>query len=431
MIGVKGAGLSALALILKDLGNTVVGYDDEKKYQFTEDKLIDAGIKIYSDNSFNLTSDMIVIRSTAVKFDHPEILKANAKKIKIYEYNEFLGELTKEFQTVAVSGCHGKTTTTSMLKTVVDKILGCNYLVGDGSGYADKENRLFLIEACEYRRNFLAYNPSISVITNIDLDHVDYFKDIDDVKEAYQDFANKTKDLVVIYGDDANSRSLKIDTETLYYGLEAYNDVVASNVVYDENGINFSVDIKEEHLGHFSLPFYGRHLLLNTLAVIAVADYLGIKPELIQERLAEFKGANRRFNEVIINDNVVVDDYAHHPSEIRATIEAARQKYPDKDIVVVFEPHTFSRTKEFAKEIAEALNQADEVHVTEIFKSREKKENFPDVTSEIIIKELYNGKFLERNIEPLENYTNSVMLFMSPKDIDDIRLALIERLKDF
>jgi len=430
MIGIKGAGVSSLALILKNLGNNVTGYDDEKKYQFTEKKLLEADIDVYTDNSFELSNDMIVIRSTAIKLDHPEVLKANAKSLKIYEYNDFLGELTKEFQTIAISGCHGKTTTTSMLKTVVDKTIGCNYLVGDGTGHADQENKLFLIEACEYRRNFLAYSPSISIITNVDLDHVDYFRDLDDVKDAYTDFANKTKDLVVIYGDDSNSRSLKINTDTLYYGLEEYNDVVATNVVYDEKGIHFDVYIKKEELGHFDLPFFGEHLLMNALAVITVSNYLGISSDAIQDTLLMFEGANRRFNEVLVKDNIIIDDYAHHPLEVNMTIKAARQKYPEKDIIAVFEPHTFSRTKEFAKEIAGALNQADKAYVTEIFKSRENQEDYPDVTADIIIDDLYNGDFLERSTEPLEEYSNSVIIFMSPKDIDDIRLPLIDAMNN-
>jgi len=431
LIGIKGAGLSSLALILHNLGHSVVGYDDETKHQFTQDKLIELGIKIYADGKHRLPKDTIVIRSTAINENtHPEMMRAKAKKLKIYEYNEFLGELTKQFKTIAVAGCHGKTTTTSMLKTVLDPALGCNYLVGDGTGYAEKENELFVIEACEYRRNFLAYHPIISIITNIDLDHVDYYKDLDDVKDAFESLAKNTKDLLVIYGDDANSRSIKVDKPVIYYGLKDNNDLVAKDICYDNKGMAFNCYFKGKLFGKFILPFFGEHLLLNALAVISVSHHLGLKPKVIQANLQAFKGANRRFQEQVAGSNIIIDDYAHHPKEVTVTIEAVRQKYPDKKLVAIFEPHTFSRTKEFAKEIANALSKADEAYVLDIFKSRENPDDYPDITSDLILKDLSNGKHLPRESELLLKYEASVLLFMSPKPMEDIIERVVNCFKE-
>ena len=430
LVGVKGAGVSALALILKDLGHEVWGYDDEVKHQFTEDKLIAAGIKIYNEDNDVLEENVIVIRSTAINPEvHPQIVKAQKLGLKIYEYMEFLGELTKEHFTIAISGTHGKTTTTSMLKEVINPILGCNYLVGDGNGYAKKGNKYLLIEACEFRRNFLHYLPKISIITNVDLDHVNYYKDIDDVKSAFTDFANKTEELVIIYGDDENARSLDFGTPRINYGLKADNDVCAKNIIYGEDGINFDVYLNQEFYHHFVLPFYGEHLLLNSLAVITLCNYLKLDVIDIQNYLAEFKGADRRFSETIIGNAIVIDDYAHHPNEIAMTIKAAKQKYPHQRVIAVFEPHTFSRTKMFYGEMAEALNLADEAYVLDIYNPRDNPADFIGITSALIVDKLNNGHHLARSSEDLFKHKEDVILFMSPKEIADVKANLINYLK--
>ncbi|MDD3392256.1 MAG: Mur ligase domain-containing protein, partial [Bacilli bacterium] len=172
MIGIKGAGMAALALILNDLGYKVVGYDDDKHHQFTEDKLIERNIPIYTGPNDELDKNCVVIYSTAIKSDHKELVKAEALNLKKHEYYEMVGKLSKMFKTITVAGCHGKTTTTSMLAHTLDPILGCNYLIGDGLGFASKDNEWFMLEACEYYRHFLNYEPEYAIITNIELDHV-------------------------------------------------------------------------------------------------------------------------------------------------------------------------------------------------------------------------------------------------------------------
>ncbi len=420
-IGIKGAGMSALALVLNDLGYEVVGYDDEAHHQFTEDKLIERGIKIYTTDEYKLDKDTFVVRSTAIKDDHPEILKAKELDLKIVEYNEMLGKIANMFDLITIAGCHGKTTTTSLMAHVLTDLVGCNYLIGDGNGYANKENKKFVIEACEYCRHFLVYKPNYAIITNIELDHVDYFKDMQDVIDAYSEYANNAEKMVIACGDDPYTHLLDINKPIFYYGIKEDNDIVAKDVEYTDKGVTFDVFVEDNYYGHFDLPFYGKHMVLNSLAVIAICYYERIDAKELLKSMKTFTGAQRRAEETIIGDTILVDDYAHHPTEIKALTKAMKQKYPDKKIVSVFQPHTFSRTQEFTEQIAEALNIADKQYVLDIFPAREKQEDYPDVKSENIVKLLNNGKLISDDTwDLLKEDEGSVILFMSPKQIHNI-----------
>ncbi|MGE5455653.1 MAG: UDP-N-acetylmuramate--L-alanine ligase [Ignavibacteriales bacterium] len=431
LIGIKGAGLSALALILNDLGYEVVGYDDEKSHQFTETKLEERGIKIYTEENDVIDKDTIVVRSTAIKMDHPELKKAVALDLKIYEYNEMLGKLANMFDGITVAGCHGKTTTSSLMAHVLDNLIGCNYLIGDGTGSASKENDKFVLEACEYKRNFLVYEPEYAIITNIDLDHVDYYKDIADVVDAFQEYANNAEKMVIACGDDPYTHSLEVNKPIFFYGIGEDNDIIATDIEYTNEGIEFDVTVEGNYYGHFDVPFYGKHMLLNTLAVISVCYYERLNAKDVQKHLKTFEGAKRRFNETTIGDVVIVDDYAHHPAEVRATIKAAKQKYPDKEIVAVFQPHTFSRTEEFASDIAEVLNVADKAYVLDIFPAREKQEDYPTITSKLILDELNNGEAISDSTSAkLYGHKNAVVIFMSPKEIYKIKKDFQEYLEN-
>lgn len=420
-LGIKGAGMSALALILNDLGYQVIGYDDEKEHQFTEDKLIARGIEIFTDNSYTLDKDTIVVRSTAIKEEHPEILKANELELKIVEYNEMLGKVANMFDLVTVAGCHGKTTTTSLLSHVLTNLGGCNYLIGDGNGYASKENRKFIIEACEYYRHFLVYEPSYAIITNIELDHVDYFKDMQDVIDAYSEYANKTEKMIIACGDDPYTHLLDTNKPIFYYGIAEDNDIVAKDLEYTSDGISFDVFVEDNYYGHFDLPFYGKHMVLNSLAVIGVCYYERVDAKELAKHMKTFKGAGRRAEETIIGETIMVDDYAHHPTEVKALIKGMRQKYPDKKIVAVFQPHTYSRTEEFTESLANVLNRADKAYVMDIYPAREKQEDYPDVSSKNIIDLLENGDSISDDTwDKLVSDKDSVILFMSPKQITTI-----------
>lgn len=411
--------MSALALFLNDLDYEVTGYDDAKDHRFTEDNLKKRNINIYTEpNKFILTKDTIVVRSPAIRDNHPEMVRAFSMGLENYEYQEILGLLTKKYKTIGVAGCHGKTTTSSMLSHVLGNTVGCNYIIGDGHGYAKENNNLFVLESCEYRRHFLDYDITYGIITNIELDHTDYYKDINDVMNAYELFANNARKMVIAWGNDPYIKKLKINKKIVYYGIEEDNDIVAKNINYRNNGTSFDVYIENNFYGGFDIPLFGKHMLLNSLAVIAICYCENVNYEAVSKYLSTFQGASRRFKETVIGDNIIVDDYAHHPTEIKVTIESARQKYPDKEIIAVFKPHTFSRVKEFANEFANSLNLADFTYIMDINYDRELPEEFPGVTPYTIIDKLNNGDYIgEKEFDKLLKYNNAVILFMSSKEI--------------
>ena len=428
-IGIKGTGMSALASLLHDLGYEVKGSDVERHF-FTEKGLIERGIEILTYNEDNITKDMTIIRGNAIKDDHPELIRAEVKGLKIYKYEEMVGKLTKMFKTITVAGCHGKTTTSAMLHHVLNNIIGSNCLIGDGTGFANKENKYFVLEACEYKRHFLSYTPYYAIITNIELDHVDYYKDMDDLISAYREYAQMAEKMVIACGDDPYTHSLEINKPIFYYGLDEDNDIIAKNVEYTDSGVLFDVFVEENYYGHFDLPLFGKHMLLNSLAVIGICYYERIEAKEASKMLKSFKGARRRFSETIVDDNIVVDDYAHHPTELKYTIKSAKQKYPDKKIVAVWGPHTYSRTLAFKDEYIEVLKEVDKAYIMDIYGAREKEEDF-DIKSEDIIKKIPNAeKISADNFESLLKNHNSVILFMSPNDLTDFENEYIKKYKE-
>ena len=426
-IGIKGAGMSALAVILKQLGNTVCGSDLDKHF-FTEEELIKNNIPMYvynKDNISKLDKNYTIIRGASIKDDHEELVEAVKLGFKIIEYHEMLGILTENFKTICVAGCHGKTTTTNMLALAL-KNQGVNYLIGDGTGSALADNKYFALEACEYKRHFLAYHPYYAIITNVDLDHVDYYKDIDDIIDAFTDYSNNASYMVIANGDDENVRKIKFKQKVVFYGLNDNNDVRASNIVYNSDGISFDINC----YGHFDLPIYGEGQLMDAIAVITLCYMEKIDYREVLNNLKEFVGAKRRFSERVVGNNIIIDDYAHHPKEVETTVMAIKQKYPDKKVVIIFQPHTFTRTKEFAMDLVKVFNEVDASYLLDIHPAREKQEDYPGVTSDMIISKLNNGYHI--NIDEaskLSKYDNTVFAFMSPNDISKLEDDLIELLK--
>ncbi len=429
-IGIKGSGMASLATILSDLGYQVQGSDIEKHF-FTEEGLLQRNIKINKYDESNIKEGLTIVKGASIKEDNIELIKARKLNLEILEYNEMVGKLTDMFKTICICGCHGKTTTTTMLEQGLGSILKMNYLIGDGTGYANKENKFFALESCEYQRHFLKYNPYYTIITNVDLDHVDYYKDLEDIKDAYSEFANKTKRMVIACGDDQNTRDLKINKDIIYYGINDNNDVIAKNILYKDNGTSFDVVINNKLYYHYDLPIYGLHQVLDFLSVVTVSYLENIKGNVLQENLANFTGAKRRFHITKINNNIIIDDYAHHPNEVKATINSVKQKYPDKKIVVIFQPHTFSRTKAFYKDFIEIFKKADYTYLLDIFPARERQEDYPDITSKIICEKLENSDIINiSDAKILSKYDNTCFVFMSPNDISKLEDDLKELLKN-
>ena len=416
-IGIKGSGMSALAQIMKKLGYEVQGSDVEKHF-FTQIELDKLGVKILPFNKDNIKENLTIVRGTTFnENNNDEVKKAKELNLKIYDYPEMLGELTKKFETIAICGTHGKTTTTGILSHVLNNSIGCNYLIGDGTGDAKIGNTKFVIEACEYQQHFLNYYPTYTIITNIDLDHVDFYHNIDEIVATFAKFVEQTKKEVIACGDDKNVRKIKSD-KIIYYGLNSDNDICATNIKLNADGSTFDVIIKNKLFGTFNLHIYGNHMIQNVLPIIYLSSCFGLTKEQIETLINSFKGVKRRFTEAVIGSNVVIDDYEHHPNEVRAMINSVRQKYPDKKLITVFQPHTFSRTKEFYKEFIEIFSKVDKAYFTEIYKSREKQEDYPDIKINIITDKIPNSEVITlEDKEVFKNYTNSVILVMSPNEL--------------
>ena len=416
-LGIKGAGMSTIACILNDLGNSVIGYDDAKDYKFTEDGLKERNIEIFYDSNHVVEEGTIVTYSRALKQDHKELARMRELGFEIVEYNQVIAFITKMFKTIGVSGTHGKTTTSLLISQILGSLMGCSYFVGDGTGKANKDDEVFVLESDEYNKHFMAYFPYIAVITNIELEHVECYDGLEDIIKSFEVFANKAE-VVIACGDDENVRKIKFKNKCFYYGFNEDNDVVARDVVLNDSGSSFDVYIHDEFYDHIDIPLYGKHMVLNVLAAIMVSKYFDFDSGLVEEVIRNFKGAKRRFKETFIGDIVTIDDYAHHPTEVRVTLEAARQKYPDKELIAVFKPNTYSRTEKLYPDFIKALSIADKAYVTDVYCDREQQEEYPGINSHLIRDELPNSeRITDLEPEKLLVHKNAVICFMSCKDI--------------
>lgn len=420
-IGIKGSGMSSLAQILHDLGNHVQGSDVEQFF-FTQKALEDRAIPLLPFDPKNITGEHIVIVGNAFKDDHVEVAACIENHIPFIRYHAYLTSFMKTYNSIAVSGAHGKTTTTGLLSHVLSTLTPTSYLIGDGTGKGVAGSTHFVFEACEYRRHFLAYEPNYAIITNIDFDHPDYFSGIEDVKDAFGTFAKQTKEKVIACGEDSHVNALFDQTNAYLYGFNEAFDVVASNVQVDPTGTSFDVVAFGQPLGRFMIPLHGNHQILNTLAVITVAKLEEYDMTLVKKALQTYTGVNRRFTESVVNTNVLIDDYAHHPTEIKATLEAVKKKYPDRKVVAIFQPHTFSRTQTFIEEFATSFDEADAVYFVDIFGSAREKEG--SLTVHDVIKKTKNAHHLTmESVQKLTMYDHAVLVFMGAGDINTLQKA--------
>lgn len=365
-IGIGGVGLSALAQLFVDKGISVYGSD--RSASPVTKMLEDQGIEVYIDDDSHIEEDYdVCVYSIAIDDNHPDRVRARELGIKEMTYPEALGEITKDYYTIAVSGTHGKTTTTGMIADIlIDGGLEPTVVVGSmlkkyNSNYIKGRGDILVVEACEYSKSFLNLHPDMIVITNIDADHLDFYKDLNDIKEAFKEFVSKLdqKGTVVCNFCD---------------------DVVAS--VLDET---FA------HIEDYSLVsltrnpgVIGEHNIQNAKAASAVSTLLSIPENVIEDSLVNFESTWRRLEDKGVMDSGarVIDDYAHHPTEVKATLSALKEKAGENKLVVVFQPHLYSRTKIFYKEFAEHLNIADNVIILPIYAAREKEDK--EVSSKMI-----------------------------------------------
>lgn len=431
MIGIGGISMSGIAAILTNWGFNVTGSDWSQSE--VTDKLASIGIKVtIGYNLDDVAKSDVVVYSAAIKPDDIEMLEAKKLNIPTIERADFLGELTRCFtDTICISGTHGKTTTTSMISMCfLEALKDPSIQVGaflnaiDGN-YKVGNSEHFIIEACEYVESFLKFSPKTEVILNIDNDHLDYFKTFDNIKNAFIKYTKLLPDdgLLVINGDDKNCLDLPQYTSAnvLTYGIENIDtNFYAKNIQYDNDGFpEFDVYKNNEFFAKIKLSVPGTHNILNALSCIALCDYYKIDKKYIQNALKKFAGAHRRFEfKGKLNGASIYDDYGHHPTEIVATSKALNSKKHNKSWVV-FQPHTYSRTKNLLSDFANALLNFDNVIVLDIYAARET--NTFNISSEDLVNKIVS---LGKTACYMPNFDDCVSFLKDNVKENDIILTL-------
>lgn len=446
-IGIGGISMSGLAQIALKEGYSVTG-SDWNKSKITE-KLEEMGAKIvYGKEAVNeegINKAALVVHTAAAKAENPEMILSKELNKTVIDRAEFLGAIMKKYHhAVGVSGTHGKTTTTSMLAHAligagVDPTIsvGGELDLIDGNIKTGNDD-YFVTEACEYTNSFLKFYPSIALITNIEEDHLDFFTGIDMIKESFRAFAYLTKDkgYVVAMNDDENVREALKDADDLKiitYGMRDTNDYYPANISYKAGFPSFDVMYKGGKVCSLDLNVPGDHNILNALATVAVCSISGVDIEKAAKGIETFKGTHRRFEKKgYLNGAVVIDDYAHHPTEIKATLEAA-QKFPHNKVWCVFQPHTYSRTRTLWDEFVTAFDNADELILTHIYAAREKDDGVtkPENLTEDIKKRGVKASYLD-SFEDIAAYLKAnvkegdIVFTMGAGDVVNINKLIIE-----
>jgi UDP-N-acetylmuramate--alanine ligase len=394
-MGIGGAGMSALAELFVRRGATVTGCDADLTGSAADD-LRRLGVRVAGEHDpAHVEGVRAVIVTSAVPAAHAEIEQARRAGTPVFRRAEALGEAVRGGELVAVAGTHGKTTTTVM--TAEGLAAAGRHPTGLAGGRVGAwqgnlragSSEVFVVEADEYDRSFLALRPTIAVVTNVEADHLDVFQDLADIKRAFEEFAAPAR-AVVVCADDAGATSLRLTSgaEVLRYGIDPPDARVrASEILSVDGRLRFLVSFDGEALGELTLRVPGVHNVRNALAAVASGLALGATLEQMRPGLEAFEGVERRFQRLgSVRGIEIVDDYAHHPTEILATLDAARAAYPGRRLVAAFQPHLFTRTRDFAPGFARSLALADVVYLTEIYPSREQP--IPGVTSELIEQEM-------------------------------------------
>lgn len=414
-IGIGGIGLSGLAQILHEQGAEVSGSDIEDS--FILENMRRNGIKVYiGHNESHITPDISrIIYSSAVPEDNIELKKARDLNIDIISFSEAVKEFTQNRYTIAVCGTHGKTTVTAFASLALmagdldpTVIIGSNLKEFSGHNFRTGKGKYFIVEACEYKRNFLHYSPDVIIITNIEAEHLDYFKDLEDYKEAYREFIKKLPEdgFVIANGDDQNV-------------LDVIKDFKGNLILFSARDKNRDWYLNKneiwkagEKIGEISLSIPGEFNKTNALCAIILGQILKIDRDKIFEKFKEYNGAWRRFEDIGSFRGIkIISDYAHHPTAIKKTLKAAHEKYPDSKICCIFQPHQYNRTKNFLPEFAQSFKEAEFVIIPNIYKVRDTKED----TDSVSVKDLIEA--LEKNGKKVFNIS----------DYEDIREFLVQQ----
>ncbi len=395
MVGIGGIGMSSIAQVLLARGFHVSG-SDARRSEVT-DALERLGAVVYEGHdAAHIEGAGVVVYSSAVKVgENAETRAAQQQRVPLIGRPVMLAELMRSKTGIGIAGTHGKTTTTSMVGLVCDTagfeptVIVGGKVAAFGTNAMTGEGDLIVIEADEYDRTFLRLTPVIAVVTNVEADHLDIYRDLDDIRGAFAQFANSVPffGVAIVCVDDANVQSLlpRIERRVVTYGTARQADLRADAVRHEGTTTRFEVFLAGQSLGEVVLHAPGLHNVRNALASIAVGLELEVPFDDIARALARFSGVERRFQRVGEAGGVtVVDDYAHHPTEIRATLDAAASAFPGRRLVAVFQPHLFSRTRDFLEDFAHAFLGADTLVLTDIYPARERAEDFPGVTAEAL-----------------------------------------------
>jgi UDP-N-acetylmuramate--alanine ligase len=398
-IGVGGIGMSALARYLLSLGKKVSGYDRTRTQLTIE--LEEDGIEIhYEENVDVIPKDVdVVVYTPAIPANHQELVYYREHNYKVVKRSDVLQWITESSFNICVGGTHGKTTITTMIAHILrDSGYGCNAFLGGiaanyGTNFWSSERNVCVVEADEYDRSFLKLVPDVAVITAMDPDHLDIYGTAEEVENAFVQFSRRIKEdgcLVNKYGL-SRSNELNATRHYIYSFVESEADVYASNIKVENGSYKYNVKHKDWTVSDIVLHMGGLHNIENSVAAITVAKYLGIDNEKIKNAVASFKGVKRRFEYLLMNDeHVLIDDYAHHPEELKALISGVKSLFKDETCTMIFQPHLYSRTRDLADDFAESLDMADEVILLPIYPARELP--IEGVSSEMVLNKMQLDK---------------------------------------
>lgn len=441
--GIGGIGLSALAYYFLHEDKKVIG-SDMTKSEVTS-RLEAKGVLInYKQKASNITKDIdLFLYTSALPLDHPEFVKARKLKIPVLSYFEFIGYLSKQHKTIAIAGTNGKTTTTAMLGLIMEKAgLDPTVIVGSlvpqwGSNFRFGKSDWLVVEACEWQAHMLEINPQILVLTNVAEDHMDFFKDLDDIKKHFQEFVNKLPEGGKFFKniDDQNSAKINFGGQTISFGQKNSADYVFASPVIKKGEQIFATKKKSKKFAEFNLVIPGLYNIYNAMAAMAVADDIGVNQHQIWNALHGFNSTWRRFERVgTWKNNIVISDYAHHPDAIAGLLQATRDFYPEQKIIAIFQPHHHNRTKTLLKEFAVSFTLADHVIISDIYQVRGREDKMHDQVSSADLVKLMNHehkyycpsfsdvKQTLREINPVD----SILLFIGAGDIDDLAREIIK-----
>ena len=408
-IGIGGIGMSSIARYYNNLGNKIMGYDRVKSD--IVEMLSKEGIKVFNNTDISLipdnfrSQDVIVIYTSAISQNNLYLKYFISNNNKIFKRSEILGKITENTFCIAVAGTHGKTTTSAILTHLFYKceesfqsFLG-GILKGYETNFISTGSKYSIVEADEYDRSFLQLKPKIGMITSIDKDHLDIYGDFKSLKETFNLFTNNISGTIFYSSEIEGLKGLSysINSKTNYY---------ATNISVEENGYRFDLIAPNNEYINIEFNQIGSHNLLNAVGAFSIAHYLGLDENKLIEALADFKGVHRRMDVFRLGNKIVIDDYAHHPSEINAVLNSIKDKYKDLEVGVIFQPHLFSRTKDLLDDFAKVLSKFDEVYLLDIYPARE--EPIEGINSNVLLEKIICKKKDIIKIESINQKIESI-----------------------